>query len=66
MFHILQSELVFQNTVNDPSEPAPSFKEKISLYDVEFSATLMKLLDQINELNRGTSEHDRLFNLLYR
>ncbi|XP_074030590.1 gamma-tubulin complex component 2 isoform X2 [Leptinotarsa decemlineata] len=61
-----QSELVFQGNNPNPNEPAPSFKEKISLYDTEFSAALMKLLDQINDLNRETSEHDRLFNLLYR
>ncbi|KAJ8938378.1 hypothetical protein NQ318_022877 [Aromia moschata] len=60
------SELAFQGSSSTPDEPVPSFKEKISLYDVKFSAALMKLLDQINDLNRDTSEHDRLFNLLYR
>ncbi|VEN46057.1 unnamed protein product [Callosobruchus maculatus] len=61
-----QGELAFQNPTSNPTEPAPSFKQKISIYDVEFSAALMKLLDQINDLNRDTIEHDRLFNLLYR
>lgn len=43
-----------------------SFEQTISTHDIAFSAALMKLLDQINELNRETSEHNRLFNLLYR
>ncbi|CAH2010723.1 unnamed protein product [Acanthoscelides obtectus] len=62
----VQGDLAFQGTASNPTEPAPSFKQKISIYDVEFSAALMKLLDQINDLNRDTIEHDRLFNLLYR
>ncbi|KAJ8927046.1 hypothetical protein NQ314_020533 [Rhamnusium bicolor] len=62
----MQSEVAFQGNSNNESDTAPSFKEKISLYDVKFSAALIKLLDQINDLNRDTSEHDRLFNLLYR
>lgn len=60
-----QNELVFQGTT-EPSEPTLSFKEKIATFDISFSGTLIQLLDQINELNRDTSEHERLFNLLYR
>jgi hypothetical protein len=47
-------------------ETVPSFKDQISLFDVQFSVALINLLDQINDLNRDSSEHDRLFNLLYR
>lgn len=47
-------------------QSAPSFKEKIAEFDVEFTSALLTLLDQINELNKDTREHDRLFNLLYR
>lgn len=43
-----------------------SFEESITRFNVEFTAALMQLLDQINDLNRDTSDHDRLFNLLYR
>ncbi|XP_045479491.1 gamma-tubulin complex component 2-like isoform X2 [Harmonia axyridis] len=63
----IQTELVLQypsQTTNGQS--APSFKEKISEYDVEFTSALLTLLDQINDLNKDTREHDRLFNLLYR
>uniref|UniRef100_A0A6P7GV26 Gamma-tubulin complex component n=1 Tax=Diabrotica virgifera virgifera TaxID=50390 RepID=A0A6P7GV26_DIAVI len=60
-----QNELVFQGNP-EISESTLSFKERISLFDVAFSEALIKLLDQINELNRDTSEHERLFNLLYR
>ncbi|CAG9831841.1 unnamed protein product [Diabrotica balteata] len=60
-----QNELVFQGN-SEITEPTLSFKERISLFDVAFSGALIKLLDQINELNRDTSEHERLFNLLYR
>lgn len=61
----VQNELVFQGNC-EPSEPTLSFKEKIAIFDVSFSGALIRLLDQINELNRDTSEHERLFNLLYR
>ncbi|KAL3266582.1 hypothetical protein HHI36_010746 [Cryptolaemus montrouzieri] len=47
-------------------DSAPSFKDKISEFDVDFTSALLTLLDQINELNKDTREHDRLFNLLYR
>ncbi|XP_057667039.1 gamma-tubulin complex component 2-like isoform X3 [Diorhabda carinulata] len=61
----VQNELVFQGNC-EPTEPTLSFKEKIAIFDVSFSGALIRLLDQINELNRDTSEHERLFNLLYR
>ncbi|CAG9865546.1 unnamed protein product [Phyllotreta striolata] len=60
-----QNELVFQGN-SDPGAPALSFKQKISKFDISFSEALIQLLDGINELNRDTSEHERLFNLLYR
>lgn len=43
-----------------------SFEESIARYDQEFTEALMQLLKQIDDLNRATSDHDRLFNLLYR
>lgn len=43
-----------------------SFEDRITRFNVEFTAALMQLLDQINDLNRDSSDHDRLFNLLYR
>lgn len=55
----------FQNgQINE--EEVDSFEERITRFNVEFTAALMQLLDQINDLNRDTSDHDRLFNLLYR
>ncbi|XP_015834942.1 gamma-tubulin complex component 2 isoform X1 [Tribolium castaneum] len=62
-FH--QNEKAFQDSASHAST-APSFKERISLFDVQFSVALVNLLDQINNLNKDSSEHDRLFNLLYR
>lgn len=47
-------------------DEAESFEERITRFNIEFTAALMQLLDQINDLNRDTSDHDRLFNLLYR
>ncbi|KAI4462855.1 gamma tubulin complex protein [Holotrichia oblita] len=43
-----------------------SFEDSISKLDIEFTSALMQLLDQINDMNRGTSDYERLFNLLYR
>lgn len=48
------------------AEEIESFEERITRFNIEFTAALMQLLDQINDLNRDTSDHDRLFNLLYR
>ncbi|XP_044749279.1 gamma-tubulin complex component 2-like isoform X2 [Coccinella septempunctata] len=62
-----QTDLVFHHPSQIASgQSAPSFKEKISEFDAEFTSALLSLLDQINELNKDTREHDRLFNLLYR
>ncbi|XP_076274198.1 gamma-tubulin complex component 2-like isoform X2 [Rhynchophorus ferrugineus] len=56
-----------QNDVTlDEKEPDLSFKDKIAQYDTRFLKAIRTLLAQINDLNRDTSEHDRLFNLLYR
>ncbi|XP_030766900.1 gamma-tubulin complex component 2-like isoform X2 [Sitophilus oryzae] len=55
-----QNEVTFQD-----QELNLSFKGKITLYDSEFLKAIRSLLAQINDLNRDTSEHDRLFNLLY-
>ncbi|KAK9876582.1 hypothetical protein WA026_013961 [Henosepilachna vigintioctopunctata] len=63
----MQAEFVLQQPCQSTNgEAAPSFKDKISQYDVDFTAALLTLLEQINELNKDTREHDRLFNLLYR
>ncbi|XP_060530433.1 gamma-tubulin complex component 2-like isoform X2 [Cylas formicarius] len=43
-----------------------SFKDKIGAFDAQFTKSIRTLLAQINNLNKDTSEHDRLFNLLYR
>ncbi|CAH1135871.1 unnamed protein product [Ceutorhynchus assimilis] len=43
-----------------------SFKSHIDTFEGKFLSSILKLLTQINDLNRDTSEHDRLFNLLYR
>ncbi|KAJ3659485.1 hypothetical protein Zmor_011173 [Zophobas morio] len=62
----MQNEKAFQDNLQSPAAAVPSFKEQMSLFDVQFSVALVNLLDQINDLNRDSSEHDRLFNLLYR
>jgi gamma-tubulin complex component 2 len=62
----MQNEKAFQEKPPSPMETVPSFKDQIALFDVQFSVALINLLDQINDLNRDSSEHDRLFNLLYR
>ncbi|XP_065159519.1 gamma-tubulin complex component 2-like isoform X2 [Atheta coriaria] len=43
-----------------------SFEQNITRFDTEFTGAIMNLLEQINSLNRSDSDHDRLFNLLYR
>ncbi|XP_018336681.1 gamma-tubulin complex component 2 isoform X2 [Agrilus planipennis] len=58
----------FPNTVNntEDGQKMASFAESVSQLDFEFSEYLKDLLDQISNLNKDTSEHDRLYNLLYR
>lgn len=63
----MQSESVIQVPFNSENgDSTPSFKDKITEFDTEFTSSLVTLLDQINELNKDTKEHERLFNLLYR
>ena len=50
----------------DDQDLKETFDNNIKKLDLEFTATLMQLLDQINEFNKDTSDHDRLFNLIYR
>lgn len=52
------------NQHQDSPEHIESFEESISRFDKEFTTTLMQLLNQINALN--SSDHGRIFNLLYR
>ncbi|XP_017775913.1 PREDICTED: gamma-tubulin complex component 2-like isoform X2 [Nicrophorus vespilloides] len=60
----MQGEAVQQDGPNDAD--TGSFEDSIAKYDLEFTATLMQLLDLINNIDRKDSDHDRLFNLLYR
>lgn len=62
---ILKNETVLQANQSSP-EQMESFEDSITRFNVEFTAALMQLLDQISELNRNTSDHEMLFNLLYR
>ncbi|XP_031339434.1 gamma-tubulin complex component 2-like isoform X1 [Photinus pyralis] len=48
------------------TEKVESFRESIASLDLEFSEALKELLEQINGLNKETSDHERLYNLLYR
>ncbi|XP_050298674.1 gamma-tubulin complex component 2-like isoform X1 [Anthonomus grandis grandis] len=59
-----QNEVVLESGAED--ELNMSFKDSIMHYDIRFLKAIGTLLSQINDLNRDTSEHDRLFNLLYR
>ncbi|KAF5282164.1 hypothetical protein FQR65_LT02861 [Abscondita terminalis] len=47
-------------------EKMKSFRESVASFDEEFSEALRELLEQINGLNKETSDHERLYNLLYR
>ncbi|CAH0560730.1 unnamed protein product [Brassicogethes aeneus] len=61
----MQQEFHFHGN-EDLVDQNVSFKDKITQFDEEFSDAVVCLLNQINNLSRDTSEHDRLFNLLYR
>lgn len=61
----MQNDVPLQDSEIDEEELV-CFEDRITRFNVEFTAALMQLLDQINDLNRDTSDHDRLFNLLYR
>ncbi|KAL1506301.1 hypothetical protein ABEB36_005691 [Hypothenemus hampei] len=60
----MQNESVIQSS-SDEGEMNMSFNDNISHFDNGFLKSIKTLLTQINELNRDSSEHDRLFNLLY-
>ncbi|KAF5289920.1 hypothetical protein FQA39_LY14929 [Lamprigera yunnana] len=51
--------------IEDPKQ-MESFRESVASLDTEFSDALKELLEQINSLNKETSDHERLYNLLYR
>ncbi|KAK4886580.1 hypothetical protein RN001_002851 [Aquatica leii] len=53
------------DNVQDP-EKMESFRESVASLNEEFSEALRELLEQINGLNKETSDHERLYNLLYR
>ncbi|XP_066246345.1 gamma-tubulin complex component 2-like isoform X1 [Euwallacea similis] len=59
-----QNEVVLQSSTE--GVPNMSFKDTIAHFDLQFLKAITSLLTQINDLNRDTSDHDRLFNLLYR
>lgn len=62
----LQGDSGFQGDAPEYVEQTESFQDNITKLDIEFTSALMQLLDQINDMNRGTSDYERLFNLLYR
>ncbi|KRT81633.1 hypothetical protein AMK59_5448 [Oryctes borbonicus] len=63
----MQGDTGFQgDTYEYEGSQIQSFEDSISKLDIEFTSALMQLLDQINDMNRGTSDYERLFNLLYR
>lgn len=65
MVLIFKNEMVVQPTLENTVQHL-SFNENIVRFDGLFLKEIRSLLAQINDLNRETREHDRLFNLLYR
>ncbi|XP_071055793.1 gamma-tubulin complex component 2-like isoform X1 [Onthophagus taurus] len=62
--HMLQGELGVCE-IPDETQMA-TFSENIAAFDEQFTKHLLDLLGLINGLNRDSSDHERLFNLLYR